>query len=186
MLVLAALALGGWVLGVLFAVFSVACGLYIISEWVEEHPRQSRRALQLGGYLIDLLLMLAALGGLSLPRTALSLASNHVYLLNLHSFPLVSLTDPAFLASCALVVTNHFAWFVYFMARLSLPFGQVCAFMFFCVWMLPLGLFVSLTPLDSALPGTAADGRKSRRNMFRALLGGVVRSTEPTQPLHTE
>ncbi|KAJ2888339.1 hypothetical protein GGI21_006741, partial [Coemansia aciculifera] len=166
----------GWVLGALFIVFSVGCGLYVISEWVEEYPRQTRKLIQVSVWTIDVVHLLVALDGVSLWRVALSVCANHIYTLHLATFPLVNVTSPAFLGSCALAVGNHFMWFFYFIQNLSFPFGQVCALMFFCVWLVPLALFVSLTPMDESLPsarqaadGSGGDSKRTRQNMFKVM-----------------
>ncbi|KAJ2740375.1 erv26 super protein [Coemansia sp. BCRC 34301] len=189
---LGALATLGWALSAAFVVFSIGCGLYIISEWVEEYPRQTRKLIQWSVWTIDGVHLLVALDGVSLWRVALSACANHAYTLNLETFPLVQVTSMAFVGSCALAVGNHFMWFHYFIQNLAYPFGQVCALMFFCVWLVPLALFVSLTPMDEALPSTqqaGGDRQRTRQNMFKALFAWF-RQVDDTraqrQSLHSE
>ncbi|KAJ2697204.1 erv26 super protein [Coemansia sp. IMI 203386] len=184
-LVLGLLAKLGWIVGALFAVFCIACGLYILSEWVEEYPRQARKAIQLAAWTLDGVLLLTLVDGLSPWRVAVSVCSNHVYLQNLRTFPLVSLSGPVFIGSCVLTVANHFMWFLYFVSNMGVSFGQVCAFMLFCVWLVPLALFVSLMPVDTALPSAqeGAGKSKSRQNMFKSLFSRLVRSTDNQQQL---
>ncbi|KAJ2495522.1 erv26 super protein [Coemansia sp. RSA 2052] len=190
---LGALATLGWVLGATFVVFSIGCGLYVISEWVEEYPRQTRKLIQCLVWTIDCVHLLAALDGVSLWRVALSVCANHIYTLNLEMFPLVHITSMAFLSSCVLAVGNHFMWFFYFIQNLlAYPFGQVCALMFFCVWVVPLALFVSLTPMDESLPSARqADGdrQRTRQNMFKAVFAMFRQPDEAQgrrQSLHSE
>ncbi|PIA13226.1 hypothetical protein COEREDRAFT_31483, partial [Coemansia reversa NRRL 1564] len=162
---LSLLSAAGWVLGLIFAVFSLACGLYVVSEWVEEYPRLTRQVIQVSVWMVDVVHVLAVFDGLSVWRLVASAAVNHVYALNLERFPLVDLGSASFVGSCVLAVGNHFLFFFYFMSHLRFPFDQVCAFMFFGVWLVPLALFVSLTPVDSSLPSaqaTTGDGAKSR------------------------
>ncbi|KAJ1641926.1 erv26 super protein [Coemansia asiatica] len=189
-LVLELLAKLGAAVGLIFAVFCIACGLYIVSEWVEECPRQARKTIQLAAWILDGVLVLALLDGLSIWRTAVSVCANHVYLQNLQTFPLVSLSGPVFIVSCVLAIANHFMWFFYFVGSMGYSFGQVCAFMLFCVWLVPLALFVSLMPVDSALPSACEGGGKSRQNMFRSLFAGLLRSAGdqqlPQQGLHSD
>ncbi|KAJ2016818.1 erv26 super protein [Coemansia sp. RSA 376] len=186
-----ALATLGWVLGAAFVVFSIGCGLYVISEWVEEYPRQTRKLIQFSVWTIDIVHVLAALDGVSLWRAVASMCVNHVYTLNLETFPLVQTTRPAFLGSCALAVGNHFMWFFYFIQNLEHPFGHVCALMFFCVWMVPLALFVSLTPMDVTLPRAhdSGDHKRMRQNMFKTLFAKFRQpddSRTRQQSLHAE
>lgn len=184
----------GWIACLVFVLFSVACSLYIISEWVEEHPRFTRKTLQYTAWVVDGLHIFCLLDGLSIWRIIWSTAINHIYTLNLSTFPLVNMSNPVFLGSCGLAIANHFVWFYYFINSLQYPFGQVCAFMFFCVWMLPLGLFVSLTPLETSLPNSENEaaagnngGRKTRQNMFKTLFTKIYDpSSAERQDLHTE
>ncbi|KAJ2778453.1 erv26 super protein [Coemansia javaensis] len=187
-LILRALAAGGWAAGAAFAVFAVACALFVVAEWAEERPRQARRAIWAAVWAVDTVLALAALDGVSAWRALASAAANHVYALNLARFPLVHMGGALFLGSCALAVGNHVLWFVYFIQRLDFPFGQVCAFMFFGVWLVPLALFVSLAPADAALPSARARpaGPKTRRSALRALLALAAPAPAEPQPLHTE
>ncbi|KAJ2848021.1 erv26 super protein [Coemansia brasiliensis] len=176
MQVLRELARVSWVVGAVFVVFSVACGLYVVSEWVEEYPRQTRRLIRYAVWTVDVLLVLALLDGLSVWRIALTVGANHVYALNLTRFPLVHLSSATFVGSCVLAVSTHFMWFAYFVQNLRYPFDEVCSFMFFGVWLVPLALFVSLTPADSSLPSSSAQSAavgsttKSRQNIFKTML----------------
>lgn len=105
--------------------------------------------------------------------TILGVISHLVYLSNFSStWPYISLTSPRFIASCLLVVADHFTWFFHFTAkaneakRLRQPkyrygggayndgpaFMDVAAFFAICVWFIPLFLFLSLSANDNALP----------------------------------
>ena len=95
-----------------------------------------------------------------------------VYLSNFTSaWPLISLTSPSFIASCLLVLTDHFVWFFYFSKRThaargygytnwrspyaregTLTFAEIATFFGICVWLVPLFLFLSLSANDNALP----------------------------------
>ncbi|KAJ2758327.1 erv26 super protein [Coemansia nantahalensis] len=184
--VLRAVAAAGWLAGGAFLVLAVACALFMLSEWAEEYPRPTRRAIQGAVWAVDALLVLAALDGLSVWRAAATAASNHVYALHLAQFPLVRVGGALAVCSMALALGNHCVWFVFFMSNLHYPFGQVCAFIFFAVWLVPLALFVSLTPTDAALPSAQAAGApKTRRSIVRALLSGS-RPAGARQELHAQ
>ncbi|KAJ2789635.1 erv26 super protein [Coemansia guatemalensis] len=185
------LSAAGWVLGLIFAIFSLACGLYVVSEWVEEYPRLTRQVIHVSVWTVDVVHVLAAFDGLSVWRLAVSAAANHIYALNLARFPLVDLGSATFVGSCLLAVSNHFLFFFYFMSHLRFPFDQVCAFMFFGVWLVPLALFVSLTPVDASLPSAQAatgDRSKNRQNIFKMVFSRFGRSEERRLPqsLHAE
>lgn len=105
-----------------------------------------------------------------------------VYLQNFApQWPLISLTSWTFLASAALVITDHFLWFFYFARvtaaarhqrshyRYSPPlevqgFGEIATFFGICVWLVPLFLFLSLSANDNAIPMTAGWISSSQRS----------------------
>ena len=90
------------------------------------------------------------------------------------------------LANKALVLIDHFLFFRYFssfppprtraydrfstdpLASRSQPhipsFGQVAAFFGICIWLVPFGLFVSLSAGELVLPTIGSDGRISPGN----------------------
>lgn len=94
-----------------------------------------------------------------------------MYLQNFSSsWPLISLSSPFFLASCILVLADHFSWFFYF-ARVTHEarhtrsylnpspgapgFPEIASFFALCVWLVPLFLFLSLSANDNTLPMSA-------------------------------
>ena len=100
-----------------------------------------------------------------------SIACHIVYLQNFTpSWPLVSLSSVTFLASCAMVVADHFLWFFHFARitqdtrhRVRTPyrprqpveghgFADIATFFGLCVWLAPLFLFLCLSANDNALP----------------------------------
>ncbi|EPQ59095.1 DUF396-domain-containing protein [Gloeophyllum trabeum ATCC 11539] len=165
-------ALGAFV----FMVLSLASGLLWISEVIEEHSRSSKVIGQRGIYVVIALhVLLYFFDSLPLPQTLFSIFCHFVYLQNFSaSWPFISLMSPSFLASCALVVIDHFLWFFYF-SRItqearqrshrayrgypgSAPpvrvpgFADIATFFGICVWLAPLFLFLSLSANDNALP----------------------------------
>lgn len=105
---------------------------------------------------------------LPLLQTMFSITCHVVYLQNFsYTWPLISLSSPTFLGSCALVIADHFIWFFYFSritheARYSRAyrgggpiapgFTEIASFFGICVWLAPLFLFLSLSANDNALP----------------------------------
>lgn len=111
----------------------------------------------------------------SLPflQTLFSVFCHIIYLQNFsHTWPLISLTSISFLASCVLVIMDHFLWFFYF-ARATAEarhlrtyrgvnthvpsFTEIASFFGICVWFTPLYLFLSLSANDNALPTTVGE-----------------------------
>ncbi|OZJ06044.1 hypothetical protein BZG36_01146 [Bifiguratus adelaidae] len=71
--------------------------------------------------------------------------------LNLKTFPFISLTSPPFLASCVLVLLNHYLWFTYFSSHYE-PFMDIASFFGIMVWLVPFAYFISLSANDAVLP----------------------------------
>ena len=80
---------------------------------------------------------------------------------------MISLTSVSFIASCVLVVSDHFLWFYYFSLVVHdaqrqrtyqhpqqrvLTFSEIATFFAACVWLAPLFLFLSLSANDNAIP----------------------------------
>ncbi|KAI0700743.1 transmembrane adaptor Erv26-domain-containing protein [Cytidiella melzeri] len=167
------LSYGGAVAAFVFITLSLASGLLWLSELIEEHSRISKSIGQRAIYIILLLhVLLYFSDSLPLHLTLFSMACHVVYLQNFTAqWPMVSLTSVAFLASCVLVVVDHFFWFFHF-ARITqdarhrtrtgyrgqLPvkdvpgFAEIATFFGVCVWFAPLFLFLSLSANDNALP----------------------------------
>lgn len=121
--------------------------------------------------MILLHVLLFFLESLPFRQTAFSIICHFVYLQNFSSaWPLISLLSPFFIASCILVLADHFSWFFYF-ARVthearhyrsylnpppSAPgFFEISSFFAICVWLVPLFLFLSLSANDNTLPMSA-------------------------------
>lgn len=115
--------------------------------------------------------MLAFTDALPLHKIVFSILCHVVYLQNFsHTWPVISLTSPSFVASCILVVADHFMWFFHFARRTHEArqaaqeayrggtvfkpptFGDMATFFGLCVWLAPLFLFLSLSANDNTLP----------------------------------
>ena len=121
-------------------------------------------------FIIIVHILLFYYDSLPLHLTLFSIFCHVVYLKNFTAnWPLVSLSSISFLASCALVIIDHFLWFFYFAkvtqnarhrARTSYQrqavqapgFAEIATFFGICVWLAPLFLFLSLSANDNALP----------------------------------
>jgi hypothetical protein len=118
--------------------------------------------------------LLALVDRFPLALSAFSIASHALYSLNLRRFPIVKLTDPIFLASCALVLLNHWLWFRHFSAppaphtvagRYVYPepprdvptFTEIASFFGLNVWLVPFALFVSLSAGENVLPSMGSE-----------------------------
>ncbi|KAG9525668.1 DUF396-domain-containing protein, partial [Aureobasidium melanogenum] len=163
----------GLALGFSFLTLAIASGLYYLSELVEEHTVLAKKLLTRLIYLVVAIqVFLALFDKLPWGLSALAIASHGVYHQNLRRFPIVKLTDPVFLLSCALVILNHWLWFRHFSAPPSSPprhynyyapnessptFTEVAAFFGIQVWLVPFALFVSLSAGENVLPSMGSE-----------------------------
>ncbi|OTB14250.1 hypothetical protein K445DRAFT_319424 [Daldinia sp. EC12] len=126
----------------------------------------------------------------------MGVVSHVIYLGNMRRFPFVRLTDPLFIASCVLVLVNHYFWFQHFSeaqqrsySRLSSMYDQpdvpsfteIASYFGLCVWLIPFALFVSLSASDNVLPtiGTEqpsrdVDGKNRRQGMVKVIVDNVL------------
>lgn len=126
--------------------------------------------------IIGIHALLYLFDGLPFLLILFSMTAHVVYLTNFTSqWPFISLTSIKFLASCCMVVADHFLWFFHFAEKaheaktrrapryryganankqqVETPsFMDVAAFFAICVWLVPLFLFLSLSANDNVLP----------------------------------
>ncbi|KAL2136202.1 hypothetical protein VTI74DRAFT_5080 [Chaetomium olivicolor] len=168
----------GSIVGFCFMTLAIASGLYYLSELVEEHTVIAKRFLTKLIYSIMLLqLLLCLVDRFPFLPTALGIFSHLIYLGNMRRFPFVKLTDPLFLASCVLVLVNHYVWFKHFShhqerayqnmasyydAPDDVPsFTEIASYFGLCVWLVPFALFVSLSASDNVLPTMGSEPSSS-------------------------
>lgn len=165
-----------------FVTLSLASGLLYIAEIIEEHSITAKTVGQRTIYsIIALHLVLHFIDGIPLHLTILGIFCHLIYLTNFSSsWPFISLTSWKFIASCLLVIVDHFAFFNYFSQRANsqknpfvsvsgriwqdrksvrksiqtdVPgFFQVASFFGVFVWLIPFFLFLSLSANDNVLP----------------------------------
>lgn len=160
----------------IFVTLSLASGLLWVSELIEEHSKVSKAVGQRSIYAIIVLhVLLYYFDSLPLKLTLFSIFCHVVYLQNFtSSWPFISLSSVSFMASCILVIMDHFFWFFHFaritqdarhrsqrtyrgpQATLQVPgFAEIATFFGICVWFVPLFLFLSLSANDNVLPSSA-------------------------------
>ena len=128
-------------------------------------------------------LLLALVDKFPWTLSALSIGSHIVYMQNLRRFPIVKLTDPIFLASCVLVLLNHWLWFRHFShpppnqpnssgrynyyEQPKLPsFTEIASFFGLNVWLVPFALFVSLSAGENVLPSMGSEYATGQGSSF--------------------
>lgn len=179
-----------------FVTLSLASGLLWIAEVIEEHSQTAKTVGKRAIYAVIAFHVILYLGDGDLPlkHTVFSIFCHLVYLTNFHTFPVINLTSLSFIASCILVVTDHFLWFFYWSAVVEearrasrrwrhpavdppvvIPkFIDMATFFGICVWLVPLFLFLSLTANENALPtstsiqisGTEGERKVPRQSLF--------------------
>jgi hypothetical protein len=168
----------GLVMGFGFLTLSIASGLYYLSELVEEHSVLSAKLLRRLVYAVVVAqILLSLVDGFPWYLTLLGVASHGVYATNLRHFPIVKLSDPFFIASCGLVILNHWLWFRHFSQPAggyrgipssrrdwySAPvydqptFTEIASYFGLCVWLVPFALFVSLSAGENVLPSMGSE-----------------------------
>ncbi|KAI6084553.1 transmembrane adaptor Erv26 [Hypoxylon rubiginosum] len=186
----------GSIVGFCFLTLAIASGLYYLSELVEEHTVIAKRLLTKLIYsIIGLQVILCLVDGFPWGLSLMGIVSHVVYLGNMRRFPFVKLSDPLFVASCMLVLVNHYFWFQHFSeaqhrsySRMSSMYDQpdvpsfteIASYFGLCVWLIPFALFVSLSASDNVLPtiGTEQpsrdDGKNKRQGMVKLIVDNVL------------
>nr|APD25632.1 seven up [Nilaparvata lugens] len=184
----------GAIIGFGFLTLAIACGLYYLSELVEEHTVMAKRLLTRLIYtIVGVQIALWLVDGFPFWSTALGIVAHIVYLGNLRRFPFVKLSDPLFLLACVLVLADHFVWFSHFSSsqmsayhrqsyyeRFEGPnFTMTASYFGLCVWFVPFSLFVSLSASDNVLPTMRTepvrgfDGKSRHQGMVKTLVDYV-------------
>lgn len=175
----------GLILGFGFLTLSIASGLYYLSELVEEYSVFSAKLLRRLIYaVVAAQVLLWLVDGFPWQLTLLGVASHGVYATNLRHFPIVKLSDPFFIASCVLVIVNHWLWFRHFSQPTgyrgappssrrdwySAPvvdqptFTEIASYFGLCVWLVPFALFVSLSAGENVLPSMGSEYATGERS----------------------
>ncbi|CAL1701195.1 unnamed protein product [Somion occarium] len=156
----------------IFVTLSLASGLLWLSELIEEHSRTAKLVGQRGIYAIIILhIVLYFFDSLPFWHVLFSIVCHLIYLRNFTArWPFISLSSWSFIASCFVVVIDHFMWFFHFahvtqearqrsrsvyrgpQANNVPGFADIATFFGVCVWLAPLFLFLSLSANDNALP----------------------------------
>ncbi|KAI9460263.1 transmembrane adaptor Erv26-domain-containing protein, partial [Lactarius psammicola] len=185
----------------MFITLSLASGLLWLSELIEEHSKLAKVLGKRGIYvIISIHVLLAFTDALPFHKVAFSILCHVVYLQNFsHTWPVISLSSPSFVASCILVVADHFMWFFHFARRThearqaahkAYRGGPVVRPPTSATWRPfralrlahPLFLFLSLSANDNTLPTSvnprflpSRNDHPARSSLFRLMFGFVPR-----------
>ncbi|EFA76713.1 transmembrane protein [Heterostelium album PN500] len=177
-----------YILGFLFGIICLACGLYYFAELVEEHASIAKRIIRYT--IISIMSMLILFGifeNVDFICILLSLISHGSYFTLLSEFPFVTLTSVKFIISIITMIVSHCWWFMFFRSN-WFPFSEIISVFVFFVWLVPFIFFVSLSANDSALPFSSGNRiigvdneysrKKNTTSSLKAMIGWVKNKTD--------
>ncbi|KAJ3328404.1 erv26 super protein [Blyttiomyces sp. JEL0837] len=129
--------------------------------------------------------------GFPVVRTLISLGCHGVYSLLLEKFPNIQLEDPIFIATCVLVIFDHFLWFFFFTHNYH-RFSEIATFFGIIVWLIPFMYFISLSANEYTLPAIDPSasqrergGRQKKTNLVKGLINFVLQKKDELLPSQT-
>ena len=143
-------------LAVLFGAISITLALYYVAELAEEFPSIAKKIIRYTTISVVACHVLLLIDGLPWYETIVGLLSHTAYAVLLKNFPFVNLLSLEALLSLVAFIVSHFAWFQYFTTYPDVIHRQVLSivgFFFIMVWMVPCGIFVSVSINENILPG---------------------------------
>ena len=179
-------------IAVVCVALSVAVGLYYVAELAEEYTTISGKIIKYSTLVVMGLHLVLMLDGLPIYNTLVGLACHACYYSLLKGFPFVNTLSLEALLSVVAFVVSHFVWFQYYTdftyGMVRHDFLTVLGFFFVMLWMIPIGLFVSISVNDNVLPGvgpsmTSSNGINNSgggsRNIFKGLFDYIQQKTIP-------
>jgi len=148
-----------WALGyasgfliLVLAALSMSSGLFLLAELAEEFPSMAKRVIQYLLVLIVVLHVVLYIDGIPLLEATTGTLVHAIYSTLLSSFPFIEIFSIKSVGSILSFIICNVIWLRFFYGNIYEPL-QVIGFFVVCVWSVPIGLFVSLTLSDNALPG---------------------------------
>lgn len=138
-----------------FVTVSIAAGLYYLAELVEEYTVTAKKVitwLVIGTVALYVVFIFTERFPWTMVLCGLGAQALHAVILK--SFPYVRFLSPSFLGAVVLLLVNHYLAFIYFQQQYH-PFAEVMAYFTLALWLVPFGLFVSLSANDNVLPTTS-------------------------------
>ncbi|XP_028041253.1 protein TEX261 [Bombyx mandarina] len=137
-----------------FITLAVAAGLYYLAEIVEDNTVFAKQVITYAVFTTAVIhLCLMIFEEIPLQMNILGLIQQLLHLLLLRDFPAVRVTSFSFLTALMTLAVHHYLAFKYFGA-VYYAFSEVLAYFTLCLWVVPFGLFVSLSANDYVLPTT--------------------------------
>ncbi|KAI8899451.1 transmembrane adaptor Erv26, partial [Globomyces pollinis-pini] len=156
-------------LAIIFLSYSLATGLYYLSELIEEYTIFTKKILNYSIVIIILFHLILLLDGFPILRLLFSIFCTLWYSRLLPKFPVVDLTGPIFVVSCVLALINHFLWLDFFRSN---RYRMLDMISFFCllVWLLPFLFIISTSANDLALPAFDSNGSIKNQSLVKKWL----------------
>ena len=154
---------------------ALSSALYLVAEWAEEFPTLAGKVVKgclVGALCLHLLLWF---DGMPWYESLVGIGCNLVYASMFSSYPFIEVLSVRSVSSMLAFLFSHYVWFSYFLDNTS-DILHVVGFFVVMVWLVPGGLFVSVTVSDATLPGTHGKPAKTpgSTNLFKGLYDLVV------------
>ena len=175
-------------IAVLFAALSISIGLYYCAELAEEYPSLAGKVIKYSTYGVLALHVILCLDGLPWYESIVGLLAHTAYFQLLRSFPFVEVLSLEAILSAVAFIVSHYVWFHYFISygygKPHYDFLTVLGFFFIMLWLIPCGLFISLSINENVLPGigpsnSAANGINKKTNAFKYVFDLAVSICTP-------
>ena len=170
---------------------SVAIGLYYVAELAEEYPSLAGKCIKFATCVVLILHVILMLDGLPWYNSLVGLLCHCVYASLLRDFPFINTLSLEALLSVVAFLVSHVVWFQFFtdieFGGIRYDFLTILGFFFVMLWVIPIGLFISMSINDNVLPGAgigpsnaASNGiNGGKRNIFKSLFDFVVNTITP-------
>lgn len=139
-------------IAILILALCIASGLYLLTEFTEEFPTFTGQILKYILVTISILQVLLYFDGLPLFESSIQFISLGIYAYMFKDFPFVEFFSVPTVASMVAFLVTNVVWLNFFL-RMSSDTLTIIGFFIVLVWILPCGLFVSLSVSDHVLPG---------------------------------
>jgi len=140
------------VIQICFVTLAIAAGLYYLAEMVEEYTMMTAKVIRwMILSVIATYICLFIFEDIPTKLIVCGLLAQVAHLALLSSFPLFSVSSPAFVMAVFMVLINHYFAFSHF-GENYYPFSEVMAYFTICMWLVPFAFFVSLSANENVLP----------------------------------
>jgi hypothetical protein len=161
-------------LAILLLALCLASGLYLLTEVTEEFPTLTGKVMNYLLITVTVLQVILWLDGLPTMESVVQLISLGLNFMMLKDFPFCEFLSIQTIGSILFFLLTNLLWLRYFVFHI---YGPVAIIGFFItnVWIVPCGLFITLSINDNTLPGMI--GQSNRDNGLNNLsTGGRHRS----------